>query len=171
MEIALLPQNGLRIKGKQGLIGVNTTSKKEQFNGIISLDGQVPQQTHTEEGSIIMQGAGSYEVSGIKVAGTRNGENLAYVITIDSVDVLVGKATALEKMHTKLKEPHILAVDVDEAIDLSFVASLAPRVMVFYGEKAEESLKKLAKEGIRKESKYVVTFDKLPQEPDEVLLQ
>lgn len=102
MEIAVLPQDGLKIKGKQGMLVIDALKQSADANASILLANATPEKTHTEEGNLVIQGPGSYEVSGIKITGMRHEGHLAYSFIIDRLNVLVGKASDLEKMHTKL---------------------------------------------------------------------
>jgi hypothetical protein len=104
------------------------------------------------------------------VSGTKNETGIIYSLNVDRIEILLGKTGVLEKEYAKLKEHNIVLLYNTEAVDPSFVNSLASNVVMFYGENAEETMKNLAKDGYRKETKYTTTYDKLPQEIEKVLL-
>lgn len=171
MEIALLHTNSIKVKGKLGSFVVNPNGKVTGINGIINLTNTPLDKTKIEEGVVILKGPGEYEVAGVKISGMRNSTETVYTLTVDNVSVLVGRGEVIAKDHQKLREHNIVVILADTVVDSSFITALAPNVVLFYGDKAEESIKQLAKEGYKKEVKYQTTADKLPQEMEEVLLQ
>lgn len=171
MEISLLSPQSVRVKGKQGALVVNPSGKVSNVSAIVSFEGMQVDKTKVDEGIVVLKGPGEYEVAGIKVSGIRNGGETVYSMTVDNVDILLGRGKAIEKDHTKLREHNIVVLFNDTVTDSSFITALAPNVVMFYGPNAEDSIKQLAKEGYRKETKYQTSADKLPQEMEEVLLQ
>lgn len=169
MEISLLPKNALKIKGKKALLGVNALDKPTQFNGVLLLK-PTEEIMPIIENTLMMFGAGDYEVSGIKISGIRGGEEIVYSISIDGIDTLIGSTEALEKAQHKLKEHNIVIVVTSTEIDSAFVTGLSANTVLFYGEKAADVVKQFAKEGVRTESKYQVTAEKLPAEIETILL-
>ncbi|MBI4084818.1 MAG: hypothetical protein HY431_02830 [Candidatus Levybacteria bacterium] len=167
MEIALLPKNGLKMKGKNATILVDASDKTIVHSAVILLNENT-EAKRTE--TVFIQGPGEYEVGGIKIGGYRNNTFVAYSITVDTIDILLGTAEALENMQQKLKEHHILIVSTNSLIDSSFVTSLASNAVLFYGEKGSEVIKGFASEAVKKLAKYQVTKDKLPQEMETILL-
>lgn len=171
MEIALLANDALRIKGKQGSFVVNPSGKVSGVNAVLMLHGSSPDKNQIEEGVVIVRGPGEYEVAGVKMSGTRNGAEIVYSLAIDGIDILLGSGQTIEKNHAKFSEPHIVILLNGSVVDPSFITALAPNVVIFYGPQAEDSIKQLAKEGYTKETKYTTTVDKLPVEMESVLLQ
>ncbi len=171
MEISLLSPQSIRIKGKQGAFVINPSGKVTNVSALISFDGIQIDKTKVEDGTVILKGPGEYEVAGIKISGIRNGAETVYSLNVDKVDVLLARGKAIEKDHTKLREHNIVVLFNDTITDSSFITALAPNVVIFYGPNAEDSIKQLAKESYRTETKYQITLDKLPQEMEEILLQ
>ena len=171
MEIALLNPNSIRIKGKQGSIIVNPAQKVPEANGFIVFGGAKIDHAKVNEGSVIISGPGEYEFSGIKVTGVKNGNETAYSIRVDRVEILLGIASVLEKEYSKLQEHNLVLLYTDAIVDASFVTSLATNIIMLYGEKAEETFRNFAKDGYKTETKYSVTYDKLPLEVEKILLQ
>lgn len=169
MEIALLNEKSLRVKGKQGSVIINPFGKATDANGFIlfeaSIDEKIP------EDKLVISGPGEYEFSGIKVSGIKLGSSVAYGIRVDRIEILIGRGDVIGKDYSKLHEYHIAVLRIDDVVDPSFVTSIASNVIIFYGIKAQESMKQLANDAYNTESKYVVTFDKLPQEIEKIVLQ
>lgn len=171
MEISIINNTSIRIKGKQGTLIVNPVLKATGANGIILFDDIPIDKTKADEGIPIIKGPGEYEFAGIKISGIKNGTETIYTIKVDRIEILLGRGKCLEKDHAKVKEHNIVLLYIDDPIDSSFITSLVLNSVLLYGEKAEETMNTIAKDTYRKEIKYSATFDKLPQEIEEVLLQ
>lgn len=174
MEITLLPQNSLRIKGKQAAFIVDPASSVNlkttadvailfNPNPVISIKG-------VENLHLVVQGPGEYEVGGAKVSTKKLGEDLASEIRIDNLNVYVVKDETLAEFHEKMQEHDIVVVFAKSTIDEAALSSLTPKVVVLYGEKAEEIAKAFGKE-VQTTSKYQTTAEKLPGEMEVVVLQ
>jgi hypothetical protein len=170
MEIALVNNTSVRIKGKQGSVLINPAGKMMEANGIILLDGAILDKEKVDGSTLVIKGSGEYEFGGIKVSGTKSGAGTVYSLRVDRIEILLGKTSVLEKEYSKLKEHNIVLLCNTEAVDPSFVNSLATNVVMFYGENAEVTIKNLANEGYRTESKYTTSYDKLPLEVEKILL-
>jgi hypothetical protein len=168
MEIALLTKSGLRIKGKQASLAIDPVDKAT-YEAVLLLSKTPDEVVNTD--TILITGAGEYEIGGIKVSGMRSESDLLYSITVDGVEVLVGKLDVLEKMQHKLKEHKIVVVNCTTEAGASFITSLAENVVMFYGEKANEISASFGKENVKPMNKYSSTKDKLPTEVETVLLQ
>lgn len=171
MEIALLNESSLRIKGKQGSVIINPQGKAYDADGFIMLDSQVIDSEKISDDALVINGPGEYEFCGIKVSGIRLNSHVVFSIRTDRVEILLGSAEVLEKDHSKLREHHIAVLRINEAVDPAFITSLSSNVIVFYGEKAADAMKQLANDVYRTENKYSVTFEKLPQDIEKILLQ
>jgi hypothetical protein len=170
MEITLVNNSSIRIKGKQGAILVNPTGKVAGVNGIIFFKDHTVDRKNIEEDTLIINGPGEYELAGIKISGIINGAEVIYSLRVDKIEILLARVKSLEKEYSKIKEHNIVILLNNESVNPSFVTSLATNVLVFYGEKAEDNIKHIAKDGYRRETKYTVSFEKLPAEMEEILL-
>ncbi len=171
MEIALVNNSSIRIKGKNGSVIINPTGKAIDANGFISLDGFDVDTEKLSDDALVIKGSGEYEFGGIKVSGFRLATDVIYTLKVDKIEILLGNASVLEREYSKLNEHNIVLLYNTNTVDPSFVTSVSTNVAIFYGEKAEDNIKLLAKEEFRTESKYSVTFEKLPQEVEKILLQ
>lgn len=169
MEIALLPKNSLRIKGKKAVFAVDPMDKSEPAAAIVltrPLD-----QLSLGPNTVVVNGPGEYEIGGTKMTGTRIDGEVVYNPKVDGVDIILGKLTSLEKLQHKLKEQNIVVAYVDAAINASFITSLASNVIILYGEHAKELASSFGKDNITTVSKYSATIDKLPQEVETMILE
>ncbi len=169
MEIGILPKTSLRLKGKNASFVVNP-EEKSTFNATILL-GKAQSLAKVSEDDVVIDGAGEYEIGGVKITGIRSGSEVLYSLRIDEVDVALGTLGALDALHTKMKEYDVVVVFCDEVRNASFLTSLDSRVMIFYGEKAQEIVKASGKDNVAEMGKYVVTKDKLPQEVETIVLE
>lgn len=171
MEIALLSQNSLRIKSKAASIGINPDSKNSQFNAIIIIGDEAGgTRVFTNDGVLIIDGPGEYEVAGIKISGVRNKSETVYSMNIDGVDVIVGTVSALSDSQQKIKEHNIVCIATTVNADASFATSIASHAVIFFGAMADQVVHTFAKENVKKLPKYQTTLDKLPSEMETVLL-
>src|SRR5438046_1510882 len=106
MEIAVLPKQALRLKGKKSTFVINPQEKLEGYNAalytrpITSFDSEI----------VKIAGAGDYEVAGVKIVGMRTEDSIVYSMNIDELEILVGEIKALEKMQHKLKEHTVVVI-------------------------------------------------------------
>jgi hypothetical protein len=169
MEIALVQKTALRIKGKHASIAVDPVDKTE-INAALAF-AKKPSQLESSGAEVVIEGPGEYEAGGINISGLRSETGMIYSMTVDSVSILLGKGSSLEKMQQKLKESNILIVHCDDIIDPAFLTSLVSSVIIFYGEKAVEIGKAFGGESIAHVSKYSTTIDKLPAEVETIIFE
>lgn len=171
MEIVLLAENGLKIKGKQSSLLLNSNDASV-FSAILSFDTNF--STPQKSPAVLINNPGEYEVGGIKITGLRSGGSggtTVFSLKIDGIEVLLGEIEAVEKIHQKLKEHNIVVLYVDKNMDASFVTGLAVNCVLFYGEKASEVLKTFAKDNVQEMNKYQTTLEKIPSEMETILLK
>jgi hypothetical protein len=169
MEIAIVPHASLRIKGKLMTLGIDQVDKNNS-RGTIVLHAD-PKSLHPQEDNVLINGAGEYEVGGIKITGTRSGQHVVYGMIVDGVEVLIGKISSFDAMQHKLKEHHIVVALCDEIVTASFLTSLASNVVIFYGDKAAEISQAFGKDNVKPMPKYSTTKDKLPTEVETIILE
>jgi hypothetical protein len=166
MEIALVNKTSLRIKGKTVTFVLNP-HEKGPFNAALLLDDVFD---YTNDETVVLQGPGDYEIGGVKIVGTRGEKGIVYSMTVDGIEVLVGKIDTLSAMQHKLKEHNIVVGLCNEQVDAAFLTSLAINAVAFYGEKAVETAQGFAKENVKQMNKYSVAPGKLPTEVETILL-
>ncbi len=168
MEISSLSQSSIKIKGKQAAIAIDPDNKTVA-DFVIELLSSGTKLSLVEGQRLLISGPGEFEVGGIKVSGTGKQGALVYTIRVDNVDVCLSTPEGLKAAGEKLKEAQIVIVNANTSVDSSSITSLAPSVVVLYGEHAVEGVKALGKEP-NKVSKYVTTLEKLPTELEVVVL-
>jgi hypothetical protein len=166
MEIALMQKSMLRLKGKHATFVVNPQDETDA-NAAFFLDDTLPSVKTAN--TVMIHGAGDYEIGGVKITGTRGEKGILYSLNIDGVDLIVGRIDQLAAMQHKIKEHSIVIALSNEVANASFLTSLASSVVVVYGDKAGETVKGFEKE-IAQVTKYTATAGKLPTEIETVLL-
>ncbi len=173
MDVILLNENTLKIKGKNASIIINpsTSTSKTEADAIILLKSDLSFNPDKIEGSrITIKGPGEYEISGVKISTTRVEEDQVARVDVDNVKVLVGNGSAIEKIHDKIEEAQVVVINSDEEFNHSILTSLEPNVLLVYGAKRTEVAKSLGKDEAASASKYSTSSDKLPAEMEVILL-
>jgi len=166
MEIALLPKSVLRVKGKTATFVVNPQTAVSA-NAVLMFE---PGAEFATDESVILNGAGEYEIGGVKIIGLRNEKSVLYSMNIDGMEVVVGSIALLSAMQHKLKEHNVVVVNCDETTDASFLTSLAVNAVLFCGENAPVVAQGFEKEKLQKTNKYSASLGKLPAEMETILL-
>jgi hypothetical protein len=161
-----LPKSSLRIKGKNASFVVNPQSASSA-NAILSL---IPGEEFASEESVVLNGAGEYEIGGVKITGMRNDKEVLYSMNLDGMEILIGTVTLFSAMQHKLKEHNVVVVNCEETTDASFLTSLGVNAVLFYGENASVVAEGFEKEKLQKMNKYSASLGKLPSEMETVLL-
>lgn len=169
MEIAVLQNNSLKIKGKRASFVVDPLEKFD-YDGVIVLNKTLD-LLKIQDDAVVIYGPGEYEIGGVKISGMRSEGEVIYNLNVDDVEILLGKLSSLEKQQHKLKEQDIVVVYVDSMTNASFVTSLASNVVIFYGEQASELVGKFGKGNVATMQKYSGAAGKLPQEVETVILE
>lgn len=165
MEILSLSKSSLRVKGKRGSFILDPDSSirsKVSGDAIIEFPGNNSDESKVEEWRVKIGGIGEYEVGGIKISGVKAGKNFAYKVFIDNISMAFARADSIDGLRDILNGQQVLVILVNDKIDMSFVATLEPRVVILYGDKADGEIKT---------SKYSITRDKLPEKMETILLQ
>lgn len=169
MEISYLQKSALKIKSKNALLSVGATLKNEA-NASIYLHDPQKKSFVSDEAGVVIAGPGEYEVGGIKIKAQLYEDYTVYSLIIEGTSVLLGVLSDFEKIHSKLQEHDIILVEVDKAIDPSFLSGLGLHQVVFYGENAKESAEMYAKENLKTMGKIVITKEKFLPELETILL-
>ena len=160
MEIILLP-DGIRLKGKSANLSVNSTKDISSYQAFLSL---TKLDSLPASNMLMIDGAGEYEVAGVKISTLAAEQELVYTLAIDSIIISVGTLSALEKLHSKLPESQVVIVDATVDGNPAFVASIATAAVVFTGMFGKSAGEKVAKTSLQSMNKFVITADKLPTE-------
>lgn len=170
MEIALLPKEAVKIKGKTASFILNSSENPKDYSAALFLTTDLKRDTMYDQG-INIDRPGEYEVGGVKISGTRYGNHIVYTLQVDGVSVLVGSLSAMEKYHGKMQENDLVLIHADAQIDPAFSSSLATNGVLYFGEHAGALESNYLKDDVSKMTKFTSTKDKLPQEMVTILLQ
>jgi len=166
MEISVQDTNSLKIRGKHAAVYINPHDKTANYNMAILIGNPSKSSLKIKDDIVIINGPGEYEAGGIKVSGIKSENGTVYSLTLDNIGDLEG----LEKIHQKLKEHHVAVVHAGAVGNTSFATSLGMNALLYFGEKAKESIDTLAKDEKKELAKYTISSDKLPTEPETILL-
>lgn len=173
MDVILLGQKSIRVKGKNSSIIVNPTlsiNKVEADAILVTEDDENFSDKKVEGFRIILRGPGEYEINGAKVSAIKVEGKMVAKLDVDRVKVLISNGLSLEKVQDKIDECDILLINADSDFNHSVVTSFEPSVVMVYGEKSEDVAKSLGKDSSEKTTKFSTTFEKLPSEMQVYLL-
>lgn len=160
MDFAII-DNSLRIKSKTATVFVNPLDKKKTEADIALFTNA---GLHFSDARLNVTGPGEYEVSGAKVSAQKLGKDIYFVVEADGLRVGIGKMSQMQENQDKIPPSNISAVNLDSQVNMSSIILSEPSVIVLFGENAKEV------KDAEKVSKYSVTFEKLPQETQTILL-
>ena len=174
MEISVVDRSTIRIKGKNVSFIVDPTSSmpKTPADAVLFIkdsqdsDSQV---SKVVEARVIIKGKGSYEVGGARITSVKVNGTFFYSLNIDGLNIFLTNTKGAEK-EQDMGSCNILVLNVDGEFKESLVSSFEPSISVLYGEKAQDAVKLLGKEH-QTVSKFSQTADKLPADPQVVLLK
>lgn len=172
MDIQIFENNTLKIKSKKTTIAFNPKKEVSKFDAdAILLNDKDTDVTRINNYRVVIDQAGEYEISGLKVSAIKSGDNILYGLSSDDTNTLIANASSLnETQKDKLSEYEIVILNADSDVNQSVVTAIEPRVVVLYGAKSAEAAKILGKENASKSSKISLSEDKFPEELDVMLL-
>jgi len=174
VDVALVSEKTIRIKGKTSTVIVDPTSSmsKSEASTIILThpEDSTLSEAKVEGSRITIKGPGDYEVGGIKIVAVKVNSGFSYLIDVDDVKLLVGKGSEVMGIYEKIEAFHIAVINADKEFKYSQIPSLDVNVVLVYGEKKEDVVKSLGKNS-QKMSKYSVTYDNLPSEMQLIILE
>ena len=169
MEIVSLLPNSVRLKGKSASLVINPQGKDINYTGMVIFYTD-KKNLKFNPNTVVINGAGDYEIAGIKLSGIRYENDILYSFLIDNVSILLVETKAMVKNHQKLRDYDIVLVYMQNGEYVSSAVNSASSAVLYFGEKASETVKKTVKEGLQEMNKYSVTKDKLPTEVVQILL-
>lgn len=160
MDFAIL-DSALRIKTKTSTLLVDPASgKKAEADAALFSSSK----ESLSDVRLNITGPGEYEVAGSKISAIRLANGLYFSIEADNLKVGVGKMSQISKNQDKMPTVKISIVNLDEPLNLGGIIAGEPSVILLYGENSKEV------KDAQKSSKYSVTAEKLPQEPETVVI-
>lgn len=174
MEISVVDKSTIKLKGKNVNLIIDPTSSmpKTSADAVLFLNGEQDLDSQTAkvvDSRVTINGEGSYEVSGARFTSRRINGTIFYDLNIDGLSIFLADTKAIEKAQD-MGSCNLLALNVDSDFKESMVSSFEPSIIALYGEKAESAVKLLGKEH-QTVSKFSQTADKLPTDPQVILLK
>ncbi len=172
MEVSLLDLKSLRIKSKRATFIVDPFEKlpKTPADAVLVLSDDYS-TAKVSDFRVVIKSPGDYEVGGVKVSGISLDGSTVFDLNVDGVDVLLAKTSSITKVTDKIDGAEVAIFNADTEINPAVVTALEPRVVVLYGEKAQESVKALGKDDAEKVQKFSAVEGKLPEEMQVILLK
>ncbi len=171
MEIALLSEASIKIRSKLASFIVDPTVAigKTEADAVMCLEDDKVDTSQISEFRVVISGPGEYEVKGVKISSVKSGEGIVYKLSVDRMEVALAKASTLSKIESATPA-HVVIINADEIPSDKTITAMQPSVVVLYGEKAVEAAKNLKEQAAAPVSKFAVTFEKLPQEMEVIVL-
>lgn len=171
MEVTLLENNTLRIKGKKASIVVDPKKgvAKQSADAILLLKKQGFDETRVSEYRVIIKEPGEYEVGGIKLTGVGEDTAMFYSLNVDNLDMVLANTSTLSKFKEVITEPKIAILNADSEVDAEDITAIEPRVVLLYGQYAKGAVKSLGKEGVPGVKKYASTKESLSEEETQIV--
>lgn len=171
MDIAIIGNNSIRIKSKGATFVVDPAKDmpKTASDAIILLNGEGNVDiSRITDSRIIINGPGGYEIGGVKISGTTTPNGILYRLSLDGINVIIGKT--IESKAEGFSSCQVLITNADTDFKESFVTTLEPKITVLYGDKKTESAKTLGAENVTPVARVTVTKDKIPEKMEVVVL-
>lgn len=171
MDISIIGKNSIKLKGKKASFIVDPTSDmpKTSADAVILLNGADNVDiSKVTDCRIVINGAGGYEVGGVKISGTTIPKGTLYRLFIDDINVIIGR-TADTKAEG-FNACQVAIINTDSDFNEAFVTSREPKMAILYGDKKTDSAKTLGSENVSKVAKITITKDKLPEKMEIVTL-
>lgn len=175
MEVAIVGKNSLKIRSKTAGFAVSPTSdiSKIEADVVLSLNENLDSinTSKVADFRLIISGPGEYEISGVKISSNKKDSGIVYKVNLDKMDVVLGKASTIAKLLDDVDGSQVAIIEADELPTDKAITTLQANLVIFYGEKAQESAK-MFKEGteIVTVGKFSMTSEKLPEEMQVVVL-
>jgi len=143
MEIQKVGKLNVKIKSKNVSFVTNTFASGDSIPLFFT-----PSEEHFE--TFYIEGPGEYEVAGVRIKGTREGEGVMYEITDDPITVYMVNTKGLKALKG-VDEGTILVVENNGEVTKDELSALDPYLTLVYGEPlAESSFPEIDKVNLRK---------------------
>lgn len=171
MEVALLGEGSIKIRSKLAnfVVNPNALVAKTEADAIILFNNEDVDTSKVADFRAIISGPGEYEIKGVKITSIKHRDGIVYRLVMDKMDVVLGRASDISKTENIIAA-HVVVIEADELPADKAITSMQPSIVIFYGEKAEEAAMAIKEGAGENVSKFVVTFEKLPQEMEVVTL-
>lgn len=173
VDVSTLNPSSIKIRFRHATFVVDPTSDgaKTACDAVVLLNGARSNLSKVSDYRVVINGPGEYEISGVKISGTRIDDGLVYNILGDGLGLVLGKTKEVSKIKEEFNfESQIAILNVDSEFGESAVTSLEPKVVILYGDNKDAGAKKLDKGNLAPIKKFTVSKDKLKEEMEVVVL-
>lgn len=170
MDISIVSKNSIKLKGKLATFIVDPSKEmpKIQADAVILLNSDYIDVSRVGDFRIIINGAGEYEINGVKISGTTTPKGVLYKLLIDDLSIILGRTS--ESKTEGFSSCQIAVINTDAEFNESFVTALEPKITVIYGNAKAESAKVLGLENPTFVPKVTITKEKLPEKMEVIIL-
>lgn len=173
VDVSTLNSSSIKIRFRRASFVIDPPSVggKTSCDGIVFLNNDKKDLSKASDYRVVINGPGEYEVSGVKISGTRIDDGLVYNFAGDGLGVVLGKTKEISKIKEEFNfESQIAILNVDGEFEESAVTSLEPKVVILYGENKDSGAKNLGKGNLTPTKKFTISKDKLKDEMEVVVL-
>lgn len=172
MDISVLSKDSIKIRSKHASIIVDPSLEisKISSDAVIFLNTEDNDLSKVEDYRIVINGPGEYEISGVKVLGTKGEKGFVYGLSVDGFSIILSRSSDISKIKDDTFLSQIVILNVDDEINSTVVTKLEPKIVVLYGDNKAAAAKILGKENMPAVKKFSVLKDKLPEEMKVVVL-
>lgn len=149
MEISLLTNNILKIKGRKIGIAVDPVSSlsvKTSAQVALSLSEERISTAKLENTILVIEGSGEYEVEGTKISVSGQRGKLSYDLRVDALRIFLTAKDNLDKNQFENTNYDLVILRVDSASKDLVISFDLPSCLVLYGQQALDQAKNLGKE-------------------------
>lgn len=171
VDISIVGKTSIKLKGKKASFIVDPSKEipKTSSDAIILSNGYDNIDiSRVTDSRITIEGAGGYEVGGAKISGTTTPKGTLYRISIDGIDIVVGRV--VETKADGFNACQVAIVNASGDFNESSITSLEPKMAVLYGTSKTDAAKALGAESIGLVPKITIARDKLPEKMEVVVL-
>ncbi|MEK7517768.1 MAG: hypothetical protein AAB583_04415 [Patescibacteria group bacterium] len=171
MDISILSQNCIKLKGKKAIIIVDPEKQTPKTSAdAILLTGIDFDTSRISDSRVILNGPGEYEIKGSKISGAATPKYAIYKLLMDNISIILGKPVDFSKLESNFTACDVAVLNADHEFNESFVTALSPKMVVLYGEKKLDGAKKLGAKNLAPEGRLSVAKDKLPEKTEIIVL-
>ncbi|OGH06812.1 MAG: hypothetical protein A2171_00090 [Candidatus Levybacteria bacterium RBG_13_35_9] len=172
MDIQILSGESLKLKIKKTTLVIDPSSSipKTDADAVVAFD-KSSDVSKVANYRLLINGVGEYEVGGLKITSIKIGSGIMFSFGLENLETALIKASFLsETPSDKIKDYGVVVVNADSEINQSALTAMEPRIIILYGQKANEAAKELGKASLTSTSKVSFSEEKLPEETEIYLL-
>ena len=184
MEIKILKNQTLSLKGKKETVLVNSTEAQKKDNSRIWIYlSEAEKNYEWNNDKVIIKGPGEYEIGGVEVVGVNGGDgNIVYKVEIDGIVIgLLGKIKEelSDKKQERIAGVDVLMADIGGTLEYKAIAAYAKKwganYLIPFGYEDKKALDKFLdqadQEGLESVESLKVEVENLPDGMEVMVLK